>query len=107
VAIDSELHQNGNTKKFFTQNTEEWTALTDNQYDELITELVKKYEIGNWEGKPSQIYFDPWGHRFTICYRNMGYDLRIVSKGVDGIYGTKDDLVAPWGKLPPPIGKIK
>jgi hypothetical protein len=90
----------------FSRDVKGWSSLTDDQYDKLITEITKSSAIEYWTvGKFPEILLDPWGNRFVVCYKkaNQDHEILIVSKGPDGIYGTKDDLVNEYGISSPPL----
>jgi hypothetical protein len=82
---------------------EQWRFLTPEEYDKVIFELAKSH---NLDPSPAsgQPLLDLWGNRFEIAYRklpNQAYDVIVVSKGPDGIYGTKDDIVSDYSVTPP------
>jgi hypothetical protein len=104
AAFSSELNKkNTNLMEIPSAIGERWQFLTPEQYDRVIIELNKSYSL---DPPPAagQPLLDLWGNRFEIAYRrlsNEGYDVIVVSKGPDGIYGTKDDIVSDYGVAPP------
>ena len=81
----------------------QWHFLTVKQYDNIIIDLDESY---NFDAKPSlsQPLVDFWGNRFEIAYRKLpgsGCDSIVVSKGPDGVYGTRDDIVSGHGASAP------
>jgi hypothetical protein len=106
-SLDSEIYKgNPNIERFFSQIGREWKALSDENCDALLTELVKRKEIEDCNGAlANKSFLDPWGHRFVVCFRrNINFfEFIIVSRGPDGIYGTKDDITDQWNELPPSL----
>jgi len=104
AAFLSELNKKDtNLKEILSPVDEQWRFLTPEQYDRVIIELNKSYSL---DPPPAsgQPLLDLWGNRFDIAYRklpNQDYDVIVVSKGSDGIYGTKDDIVSDYGAAPP------
>ncbi len=86
-----------------------WKKLGDEQFDRAILEILKHKEIEYWDnsGKIPTVFKDPWGNRLVICYykSNQKFNFVVISKGPDGIYGTKDDISSNY-KEPPPDLKI-
>ena len=110
AAFYSELiEQNPNLKHIISSADTQWQFLSDEEYDKVITEISKSHNLDppkNW--KPPGPLLDLWGNRFEIAYRrlpNGGIDTIVVSKGPDGVYGSKDDLVSRFEEPPPPKPK--
>lgn len=97
AALLSEL-RNGNIvlEEIFQTSNQEWRFLAPSEYDRVITELHKSHNLDAPRGwQPSMPLLDLWGNRYEIGYRRLGdqvYEATVVSKGRDGILGTKDDL---------------
>jgi hypothetical protein len=70
--------------------------LEPEEYDRVIAELDKTHNLDpprRWT-RPDPLV-DPWGSRFEIGYCTDAaarYDLSVVSRGPDGVLGTKDDV---------------
>lgn len=63
--------------------------LTQSEYDELVKEIIS-YNLDCQKEYP---LCDLWGNRFEIKYQDIeNRDFQIISKGSDGILGTKDDI---------------
>ena len=104
AALPSELEKgNLNLKEIFSSADQQWRFLTADEYDRVIIELAKSHNLDPSPKHPSQPLLDFWGNRFEIGYRIHGrvYNFIVVSKGPNGIYGTKDDVVSEYGAVPP------
>jgi len=108
AAIYSELDKGNDVlKDIFCKQSQNWAALTNEQYDLLISELVHKDcyldHVKGWE--PSMPMTDGWGNRYKLYYRVVNgdqYDILIISNGPDGRYGTEDDIIHPVDASLPP-----
>ncbi len=97
AAIFSEFDK-GNTilKEAFSSADKQWQFLAAEQYDRVITEVARYHNLdpaSDWDHQSPLL--DPWGNRFEVAYRQLDneiYGFIVVSKGPDGIYGTKDDI---------------
>lgn len=105
AALYTELDKkNTNLKDIFSSADQQWRFLTIDEYDRVIIELAKSHNLDPSPKDSSQPLLDYWGNRFEITYRqlpNQDFDSIVVSKGPDKIYGTKDDIVSPYGVVPP------
>ena len=88
-AIHSELEKNNNILKKIFSPTMTPRFLTQSEYDELVKEIIS-YNLDCQKEYP---LCDLWGNRFEIKYQDIeNRDFQIISKGSDGILGTKDDI---------------
>lgn len=103
AALSSELKNgNPNLEEVFSAADEQWRSITVTEYDKTIRELDDKSY--NLDAGPSRPLLDLWGNRLVIVYRklpNSFYDSLVVSRGPDGIYGTRDDVVSSYDASPP------
>ena len=109
-AIAAAFHSEGDNedsilRDILTSEAEGWQFVTDEEYNQIIIELAKSYDLDFWTvWNPSQTLVDPWGNRFEIAYQKSGdrfYNGIVISKGPDGIYDTDDDIVSMYGVRPP------
>ena len=99
-ALTEELNKNNATlEKFFSCADEQWKLLSHESCDKVVEELQKLYGLDapvDWQSP----FMDPWGSHIEIVCRklpDMRYSTVVISNGPDGIYGTDDDLVRPYG----------
>jgi len=100
AALISELETEKTTlKEIFSSADHHWRFLTIDEYDRVIAELAKSYNLDP-SPKPSQPLIDLWENRLDICYRKLPdqvYETIVISKGPDGVYRTADDVANPGG----------
>ena len=95
---------NSNLTQVLGLATKQWQFLAVQEYDEAIRELDDKGY--NLDASASRPLLDFWGNRLVIGFHKLPagfYDFIVVSKGPDKIYGTGDDIVSPYGDLPPTL----
>jgi len=97
AAIAPELSKhNSNIEKFFSAATSNWQVLPYEDYDKIIAEVTRSHSLYISKGwNASKPLLDRWGNRFEIKYHKLAdgrYDIIVISKGPDGILGTKDDI---------------
>lgn len=105
AALVTELRKNNpDLEKIFSTPDEQWRTVTTDEYDKIIKELDDNSH--SLDAGPSRPLLDLWGNRLVIVYRKSSkgyYDLLVISKGADGIYGNKDDVVSSYGESSPPL----
>lgn len=83
---------------YFQPADSNWRLLPDEKYDRLMKELSASYNLDSPRSSREKdaLLVDGWGNRYNIAYRQLSdfsYVFVVISKGPDGIYGTKDDIV--------------
>ena len=98
---------------------EEWRLLSESEYTKLAhsmsrSDYIDRSNRSNLSYEPGEILLDHWNHHILIAGRKVR-DILIVgrkvpgekpefivwSKGPDGISGTDDDIIFPYGSFPP------
>jgi hypothetical protein len=95
AAVDSEIEKGSLSSLLEKASSERgWYRLNDAEYDNLILDL-KSYDLdppSSWDKKGPLLDF--WGNRFVVMIKVIdgGRDVKIMSKGRDGLLGTDDDI---------------
>jgi hypothetical protein len=81
--------------------SEEWILLSNTESNSLLNTLNKSYNLDLLSSTTGlEIISDSWGQSFMIWYKkttNSTLIFTVISKGPDGIYATKDDIVSGNG----------
>ncbi|CAN5214161.1 hypothetical protein BH20ACI2_BH20ACI2_03970 [soil metagenome] len=83
-----------NVSRFELPADGKWKQLSDADARILLSETTP----GDC-GRTQDITRDLWGRKVHVALRNSSEVMKVIvwSDGYDGITGTDDDLVAPWG----------
>jgi hypothetical protein len=109
AALLSEAHNGKIDYGFYFQPADSnWRLLPDEKYDRLMKELSVSYNLDSPKSSREKdaLLVDGWGNRYNIAYRqfsDLSYDFVVISKGPDGVYGTKDDEVSGNASIAPEI----
>jgi hypothetical protein len=107
AALHQALFDNANTLKCLpAARTEGCRILTNAEYDQTIAELrtIKPYSFDAKDWQLGDTLRDEYGHRFRVARRKLpvrGFEFVVWSVGPDGLSGTDDDVVSPYGEHPP------
>jgi hypothetical protein len=100
ASVMSDIHRridagSVNMSRFELPTGEKWKKLSDADARVLLSETTP----GDC-GRTQDITRDRWGRNVHVALRNSSefYKVGVWSDGGDGITGTDDDLVAPWGR---------
>jgi len=93
----SEIHKSEATKDLIIEN-KDWKILSEKE----INSLMAKVHGGDC-GKYNNQTLDIWKRKINIALRKPADRVEVIiwSNGRDGISGTKDDLVIPYGEKVP------
>lgn len=96
ASIGSEI-QKLNAAKDLATNNKDWKILNE----EEVTSLMS--QVHGYDCNPGNQTLDLWNNKINIALRKPKDRVEIIvwSNGGDGISGTKDDLVAPYGEKVP------
>ena len=99
ASVMSDIHLrmaagSANLSRFELPQDGKWKQLSDADAQVLLRET----KAGDC-GRTQDVTRDLWGRNVHVALRNSSEFLRVGvwSDGSDGISGTDDDLVAPWG----------
>jgi len=96
-SVFSEIHKSEATKDLIIEN-KDWKILSEKE----INSLMAKVHGGDC-GKYNNQTLDIWKRKINIALRKPADRVEVIiwSNGRDGISGTKDDLVIPYGEKVP------
>lgn len=90
--------QKSDEGKNLAEQNQDWKILSQNETDSLMS----KIHGGDCGKYPNQT-LDVWNQKINIALRKPENNVYVMvwSNGRDGISGTEDDLVIPWGDKAP------
>ena len=96
-SIAGEIEMLDRTKSL-TEQSNEWKILNEEEVDVLMSQ-IRGYDCGKYQNQT----LDSWGRKINIALRKPSNRIEIFvwSNGRDGVSGTKDDLVIPYGQPAP------
>ena len=89
------------SEKDFPVARAEWSALSESDSARLILAVAQIHPPDCSRVAPGGPQLDFWGRPLQIAVRKSSggrLEFRVWSKGRDGVSGTTDDLVSPWGE---------
>lgn len=97
ASVATKIQKSDEGKNLAEQN-QDWKILNANETDLLMS----KIQGGDCGKYPNQT-LDIWNRKINIALRKPENNVNVMvwSNGRDGISGTEDDLVIPWGDKAP------
>jgi hypothetical protein len=97
-SIATGIQETEAVKDLTPSNGADWKVLSEKEVDLLLSQ----FQPGDCLGFENTAV-DFWGNRIQVALRapTGGFDIKVWSRGPDGISSTEDDLVIPWGEKPP------
>ena len=96
ASIANEIDKNKSTLSIDANN--KWNILSAKETDEIFSK-IQPYDCSN----PANPSNDLWNNKIQVAARKSDDGTKIIvwSKGSDKISQTEDDLVVPYGEIPP------
>lgn len=98
---------------FITEVNSQWRALNDSELQQITSAISKLNSLDCGQKNPDNFLIDKWSKPLTIVVRRIpneplatskNLEFMVWSNGRDGVAGTADDIVSPYGaNLPPEI----
>jgi len=97
ASIASKIEKSDKGKRLAEQN-KDWKILNDEELNSLMSQI----QGGDCGKYPNQT-LDIWNRKINVALRKPKDRIEIIiwSNGQDGVSGTDDDLVIPWGEKAP------
>jgi hypothetical protein len=80
----------------------QWKILNDAEREQLVSAAWKVHSFDCSRTGSREFLRDNWGHPIEVGVRQINsegqLEFRVWSKGRDGLSGTADDLVSPYGE---------
>ena len=96
IASIASVIQKSETAKNLVENGKDWRVLNEQEVDILMS------QVQGYDCSVDNQTLDIWNNRINVALRKRGIiEVVVWSNGADGISGTEDDLVIPFGEKVP------